>query len=448
MTDNSNTPSADSRTSAAQTTNGEGSFSTQAMTDAFDQVSKLPGQWIQRLGATWELTWGGSTRDWVNRLQTGLATSGASQSLTILKADVAELIRHVSAEQFTVIIEALPMAAHRALVASLVYHTVQDPESELGAASAKAYGLSQFPMVVGAEGDVQVDASSALISALIGVSVTQTTLSVAGSLMGSVLLSRLLKSSDQLRQAALKQGGDPFSADEWAMVREVLMQGSSPEPDWYLMVTNTGVQGAQIGEFLSKALRNLSQNELLLLIAPLPLRPFFFGVALLTNDVVLSVGRTAESAWDGANASRRLELAFAQLAQAKRLPTPEQFIAAEESVMAATDQAVRSLLVKYLYLVVEGFDPQLRNQMLNEWGQRLNQWNPLQFFQGSISGDWIESMVEALESAWEAYPKLESLKVATTGLREAREYGLAVEQARVLRRIMVELDPDADPESL
>ncbi len=412
--------------------------------ESFAELPQHSDTWVQSLLAAAQLQWGGVVRESREQILVSLATSRLEGSLQGLEYTVTDLMNRLTPPQVRVLISSLPTAADRAMVASLFYHAaITAGQDALSLTCAKAYGTSGLPLVLDAEDQIQTQASAALITALVAIEVATGTSAVILQLLGTRELKKLFKADALLRREAILKGATLAPEDEdWQPFRNLLSQRPEQTNDLWLQMTDWGIQAAQLAEFIGQRMGELVRSDWVRLAIPLPL--VLEAIQLLTSDMVLGVSHAVESSLDATSAARRIELLLLNLPQAQRIPVASQIQSALPQVLQVVDQTLGPLLAKQLDAAVEGFDPQLRNAMLNQWGRQINLWSPWQFFQGWGSREWILRMQQTMDQLWQDYPGLTSVQIYSRGLEAAKEYNRTMEQAECLRQTIQELDPSFD----
>lgn len=443
----------------------------QSLRDSWTQLEvfarEIPNQSQRAMQQTWavvQLRLGGQARDLQEQLSGALAAARISGELEPLERQVMQVAEQLTPAQMEVLIEALPLAADRALVASSYVQGVDkaistDPQAapsdrlDLGAldpyhrtSAARAYGLSGLPIVIGTEDRVRVDASGALVSAIVSIQIAGATAATALSFVGTPELRRLLKADDQLRSQAMGQGRKLLPPEEnWQLLKQLLNRsdssGTDPIWDGPLALTQLGIEGAQLAEFIGEQIRSILKLGLLRALTPPILME---ALQLLTSDLLFAVGISMEATLESTGAARRVELVLEALPKAQRIPSPYQVWEQAPAVTAEADRRLRPLLAKQIGLVANGLDPQMRNTTLNQIGQQLNLWNPFQFISGWQGREWLTSVAQRLQELELSYPDLPCLQIYASGLEEALEVGRVMEQARILRSTAQRLDLDGD----
>jgi hypothetical protein len=431
----------------------------------WQELPRRSEETLQQTLARLQLEWGGLCREARDRLQATLDKARATSSPEPLQQDLQALLPLLSPRQWEVVIGSLERAADRAWVASLLYHSLQDQaysgaetngipswagaltaeqRSTLEAMSLRAYGNSRLPLVVDKSGEIQVKASAALLAALIAVEIGSVGSAGALSLLGTPELRKLLNAEGKLRRSVLKQGRTALTEEEWQTLRQWLDPKGSP-PDWYLSLTQLGIQTTQVGDYLARRLREFFQSEWIKLVIPPLYHLVIDAVRLLTGEVFLSVGTTLEAALESAEAERRLELLLQALPQARHIPSPERIQAALPAVVEAAETTLRPLLGRQLMTVADIFDPPLRNESLNELGRQLNLWNPLQFLLTWGTSGWLEALLDQIKELQQTYPEMPLWESYRQGVEAAVQAPRVMEQAEALRLTAKSLDPEIEP---
>lgn len=420
---------------------------------------------VQQTLARLQLEWGGLCREARDRLQSALEQSRTAGSPEPIHRELQALLPLLNPCQWEVVIGSLRRAADRAWVASLLYHGLQEaayPEAEshgipswartltsdqcsaLEAMSARAYGNSRLPLVMDKSGQIQVKASAALLAALIAIEIGSVGSAGALSLLGTPELRKLLNAEGKLRRTGLKQGRTALTEEEWQTLRRWLDPKGSPS-DWYLNLTQVGIQTTQVGDYAARRLREFFQSEWIKLVIPPLYHLVIDAVRLLTGEVFLSVGTTLESALESAEAERRLELVLQALPQARNIPRPNQIQAAIPAVVEAAEKLLRPLLARQLMTVADIFDPPIRNESLNELGRQLNLWNPFQFLLTWSTAGWLEALLDQISELQQTYPEMPLWESYRQGLETAVQAPRVMDQAEALRLTAKSLDPKLDP---
>lgn len=239
---------------------------------------------VQQTLARLQLEWGGLCREARDRLQAALDRARSATSPEPIRRELQALLPLLNPCQWEVVIGSLGRAADRAWVASLLYHGLQEPaetdswvlsseqRSALEAMSARAYGNSRLPLVMDKTGQIQVTASAALLVTLIAIEIGSVGSAGALSLLGTPELRRLLNAEGKLRRTGLKQGRTALTQEEWQTLRRWLDPKGSP-PDWYLNLTQVGIQTTQVGDYAARRLREFFQSEWIKLVIPPPVSP-------------------------------------------------------------------------------------------------------------------------------------------------------------------------------
>jgi hypothetical protein len=424
---------------------------------------------VQQTLARLQLEWGGLCREARDRLQSALEQSRTAGSPEPVHRELQALLPLLNPCQWEVVIGSLRRAADRAWVASLLYHGLQEPahpdgipswaqtltsdqRSALEAMSARAYGNSRLPLVVATAvqsnmdkaGQIQVKASAALLAALIAIEIGSVGSAGALSLLGTPELRKLLNAEGKLRRTGLKQGRTALTEEEWQTLRRWLDPKGSP-PDWYLNLTQVGIQTTQVGDYVARRLREFFQSEWIKLVIPPLYHLVIDAVRLLTGEVFLSVGTTLESALESAEAGRRLELVLQALPQARNIPSPDRIQAAIPAVVEAAEKILRPLLARQLMTVADIFDPPIRNESLNELGRQLNLWNPFQFLLTWSTAGWLEALLDQISELQQTYPEMPLWESYRQGVETAAQAPRVMDQAEALRLTAKSLDPKLDP---
>jgi hypothetical protein len=348
----------------------------------------------------------------------------------------------ITPHQLTVAIGELPAAGDRALAAAACFAVLGEsaptaqPAAAYGRELARTYAESGFPLILDSTGtSVAIEASTALVAAIVAVAVSQRTAAGLRQFFGPGELGKMLGADGTLRRQALARSRQQLPEDtEWQTARSRLTDDfAAQSDDPFLAATHLGIQGAQVGEFAAKYMRRLLNSNALQLVIPLPLHPAIDAVRLLTSDLVLNVSSVMESSLETASSIRQLELVLEVLPQAQQLPQPSVFQAIRPEVVAGVDRALRPLLAQQLNALANGFDPKLRNNWLNDVGRQLNQWNPIQWTQGWFNQPWVLSWLEATEQLCRVYPDMPVLQNYAAGVRHAVECDRLMEQAEALR---------------
>ncbi|MFQ3614542.1 MAG: hypothetical protein SNJ68_12635 [Cyanobacteriota bacterium] len=425
----------------------------------WQELPKRSEETVQQTLARLQLEWGGLCREARDRLQQALETARDDTSLQPIQEEIRALLPLLNPSQWEVVIASLARASDRALVASLLFHWGQQqphPEtitdgipspapaqlSALEAMSARAYGNSRMPLVMDKSGQIQVKASAALLATLIAIEIGSVGSAGALSLLGTPELRKLLSADGKLRQTGLKQGRTALSEEEWQTLRRWLdPKGSPPGEDWYLSLTQVGIQTTQVGDYVARRLREFFQSEWIKLLIPPLYHLVIDAMRLLTGEVFLSVGTTLESALESAEAGRRLELVLQALPQARNIPTPERIQSAIPAVTEAAEKTLKPLLARQLMAVADTFDPPIRNEGLNELGRQLNLWNPFQFLLTWSSAGWLEALLDQIQQLQTTYPEMPLWESYGQGVEAAAEAPRVMDQAEALRLTAKSLDP-------
>lgn len=431
----------------------------------WQELPRRSEETVQQTLARWQLEWGGLCREARDRLQATLDKARATTSPEPLRRELQALLPLLNPCQWEVVIGSLERAADRAWVASLLYHSLQEPphpeaatngipawagaltseqRSTLEAMSLRAYGNSRLPLVMDRGGEIQVEASAALLAALIAVEIGSVGSAGALSLLGTPELRKLLNAEGKLRRSVLKQGRTVLTEEEWQTLRQWLDPKGSP-PDWYLSLTQVGIQTTQVGDYLARRLREFFQSEWIKLAIPPLYHLVIDAVRLLTGEVFLSVGTTLESALESAEAGRRLELLLQALPQARHIPSPERIQAALPAVVEAAETTLRPLLARQLMTVADIFDPPIRNESLNELGRQLNLWNPLQFLLTWGTSGWLGALLDEIKKLQQTYPEMPLWESYRQGVETAVQAPRVMDQAEALRLTAKSLDPKIEP---
>ncbi len=418
---------------------------------------------VQQTLARLQLQWGGLCREARDRLQSALKQTETAASLEAVHQELQALLPLLNASQWEVVIASLERASDRALVASLLYHRVQeqphpeaptdgipslpltpvltpDQRSSMQAMSARAYGNSRMPLVMDKTGQIQVKASAALLATLIAIQIGSVGSAGALSLLGTPELRKLLSADGKLRQTGLKQGRTALTEEEWQTLRRWLDPKGSP-PDWYLNLTQMGIQTTQVGDYVARRLREFFQSEWIKLLIPPLYHLVIDAMRLLTGEVFLSVGTTLESALESAEAGRRLELVLQALPQARNIPSPDRIQESIPAVTEAAEKILKPLLARQLMAVADTFDPPIRNEGLNELGRQLNLWNPFQFLLTWSSAGWLEALLDQIAELQQTYPELPLWESYGQGIEAAAQASRVMDQAEALRLTAKSLDP-------
>jgi len=407
---------------------------------------------VQQTLARLQLEWGGLCREARDRLQAALDRARSATSPEPIRRELQALLPLLNPCQWEVVIGSLGRAADRAWVASLLYHGLQEPaetdswvlsseqRSALEAMSARAYGNSRLPLVMDKTGQIQVTASAALLVTLIAIEIGSVGSAGALSLLGTPELRRLLNAEGKLRRTGLKQGRTALTQEEWQTLRRWLDPKGSP-PDWYLNLTQVGIQTTQVGDYAARRLREFFQSEWIKLVIPPLYHLVIDAVRLLTGEVFLSVGTTLESALESAEAGRRLELVLQALPQARNIPDPDRIQAAIPAVVEAAEKALRPLLARQLMTVANIFDPPIRNESLNELGRQLNLWNPFQFLLTWGTAGWLAALLDQIDELQQTYPEMPLWESYRQGVETAAQAPRVMDQAEALRLTAKSLDP-------
>ncbi|MCF2971426.1 hypothetical protein L1047_09495 [Synechococcus sp. Nb3U1] len=427
---------------------------------SWQELPQRSEETVQQTLARLQLEWGGLCREARDRLQKALEAAEATGSLQPIPAEIRALLPLLNPSQWEVVIASLARASDRALVASLLFHWGQEqphPEtptdgipsvlspdqcSSLETMSARAYGNSRMPLVMDKSGQIQVKASAALLATLIAIEIGSVGSAGALSLLGTPELRKLLSADGKLRQTGLKQGRTALTEEEWQTLRRWLdPKGSPPSNDWYLNLTQLGIQTTQVGDYVARRLREFFQSEWIKLLIPPLYHLVIDAMRLLTGEVFLSVGTTLESALESAEAGRRLELVLQALPQARNIPTPERIQAAIPAVTEAAEKTLKPLLARQLMAVADTFDPPIRNEGLNELGRQLNLWNPFQFLLTWSSAGWLEALLDQIQQLQTTYPEMPLWESYGQGIEAAAEASRVMDQAEALRLTAKSLDP-------
>lgn len=400
-------------------------MSSQGSLDWISLLWQQSEQTVQRTLTSIQLEWGGEIRAYWESMMVALATVRLTQSLESLETSLQDAAA-LSPIQLEGVIAAIPIAAERALVASYLYHHYEDDRYR--SVAARSYGLSGLPIVLNREEQVEIKASAALVATLIAVDIAGATSDAILTLFGSTYLKKLLKADQTLREESFQN-----SQQVLALEQATLQQ------DWYLSLTHIGIQAAQIAEFLGLQLKGILNSRFLQLLIPgLVLE----ALELLTSDLLFSVGNTLEAQLDDANSIRRLELLGEALPRAQRIPSPTDVLRLTPTILGQVEDCLRPLLAKQLKAQVEALDPQLRNTWLNQLGQQLNLWNPMQFLQATLLREWLIQTQSRIETLRVRYPSLSILPIYANGLEIALEQNRLMDQAQALRSTLKELDPN------
>jgi hypothetical protein len=398
--------------------------------DAPDWIAVLwqqSEQTLQRTLTSVQMEWGGEVRSYWEKIMVALATVRLSQSLESLETPLQEVVSRLSPIQLEAVIGEIPIAAERALVASYLYHHQFDEHYR--SIAARSYGLSGLPLVLNRDEQIHVEASAVLGATLIAVNIAGATSDAILPLFGSPYLKKLLKAEQELREESLQKSQRVLETAQANVL--------TSQEDWYLSLTNVGIQAAQITEFLGLQLKAILNSRLLQLLIPgLALE----ALELLTSDLLFSVSNTLEAQLDDANSLRRLTLLGEALPLAQRIPFPADVLRLTPTVLKHMEECLRPLLVKQLKANVEALDPQIRNTWLNEIGRQLNLWNPMQFLQATILREWLIQTQSRVEVLRIRYPSLRILAVYSKGLEAALEQNRLMEQAQSLRATLQNLD--------
>lgn len=427
---------------------------------SWQELPQRSEETVQQTLARLQLEWGGLCREARDRLQKALEAAKATGSLQPIQAEIRALLPLLNPSQWEVVIASLARASDRALVASLLFHWRQEqphpetptdgipssptatPPAALEAMSARAYGNSRMPLVMDKSGQIQVKASAALLATLIAIEIGSVGSAGALSLLGTPELRKLLSADGKLRQTGLKQGRTALTEEEWQTLRRWLdPKGSPPSDDWYLNLTQLGIQTTQVGDYVARRLREFFQSEWIKLLIPPLYHLVIDAMRLLTGEVFLSVGTTLESALESAEAGRRLELVLQALPQARNIPTPERIQAAIPAVTEAAEKTLKPLLARQLMTVADTFDPPIRNEGLNELGRQLNLWNPFQFLLTWSSAGWLEALLDQIQQLQTTYPEMPLWESYGQGIEAAAEASRVMDQAEALRLTAKSLDP-------
>lgn len=429
----------------------------------WQELPRRSEETVQQTLARLQLEWGGLCREARDRLQRALERAETAASLEPIQQELQALLPLLNASQWEVVILSLRRASDRALVASLLHQGVQEqpnpanPEYEtdgipslmtpdqrasLEAMSARAYGNSRMPLVMDKTGQIQVKASAALLATLIAIEIGSVGSAGALSLLGTPELRKLLSADGKLRQTGLKQGRTALTEEEWQTLRRWLdPKGSPPSDDWYLNLTQMGIQTTQVGDYVARRLREFFQSEWIKLLIPPLYHLVIDAMRLLTGEVFLSVGTTLESALESAEAGRRLELVLQALPQARNIPSPDRIQAAIPAVTEAAEKTLKPLLARQLMAVADTFDPPIRNEGLNELGRQLNLWNPFQFLLTWSSAGWLEALLDQIGELQQTYPEMPLWESYGQGIEAAAEASRVMDQAEALRLTAKSLDP-------
>ncbi|MEN9202617.1 MAG: hypothetical protein Q6K80_02980 [Thermostichus sp. DG_1_6_bins_120] len=421
---------------------------------SWQELPQRSEETVQQALARLQLEWGGLCREARDRLQKALDTGEVIASLQPVREEIQALLPLLNPSQWEVVIASLKRASHRAAVASLIFHwrqlhpeTAGIPLSEaqfsgLEVMSARAYGNSRMPLVMDKSGQIQVKASAALLATLIAIEIGSVGSAGALSLLGTPELRKLLHADGKLRQTGLKQGRSALTEEEWQTLRRWLdPKGSPPADDWYLNLTQVGIQTTQVGDYVARRLREFFQSEWIKLFIPPLYHLVIDAMRLLTGEVFLSMGTTLEAALESAEAGRRLELVLQSLPQARNIPTPDRIRSAIPAVTEAAEKILKPLLARQLMAVADIFDPPLRNQALNELGRQLNLWNPFQFLLTWGSAGWLEALLDQLQQLQATYPEMPLWESYCQGVEAAAEASRVMDQAEALRLVAKNLDP-------
>ncbi|MGQ9838207.1 MAG: hypothetical protein ACUVRV_09645 [Cyanobacteriota bacterium] len=420
----------------------------------WQELPKRSEEAVQQALARLQLEWGGLCREARDRLQKALQAAEAAGSLQPVEEEIRALLPLLNLSQWEVVIASLARASQRALVASFLFHWGQQqlhPETTtdriytpqaLEVMSARAYGNSRMPLVMDKTGQIQVKASAALLATLIAIDIGSIGSAGALSLLGTPELRKLLSADGKLRRTGLKQGRTALSEEEWQTLRRWLdPKGSPPSEDWYLSLTQVGIQTTQVGDYVARRLREFFQSEWIKLLIPPLYHLVIDAMRLLTGEVFLSVGTTLESTLESAEAGRRLELVLQALPQAQNIPTPEQIQAAIPAVIEAAETTLKPLLAQQLMAVADIFDPPIRNEALNKLGRQLNLWNPFQFLLTWSSAGWLEALLDQIQHLQTTYPEMPLWESYGQGIEAAAQASRVMDQAEALRLTAKTLDP-------
>lgn len=431
----------------------------------WQELPRRSEETVQQTLARLQLEWGGLCREARDRLQRALERAETAASLEPLQQELQALLPLLNPSQWEVVILSLQRASDRALVASLLHQWVRehpDPEPEtdgipssflspdlrasLEAMSARAYGNSRMPLVMDKTGQIQVKASAALLTTLIAIEIGSVGSAGALSLLGTPELRKLLSADGKLRQTGLKQGRTALTEEEWQTLRRWLdPKGSPPGDDWYLNLTQIGIQTTQVGDYVARRLREFFQSEWIKLLIPPLYHLVIDAMRLLTGEVFLSVGTTLEAALESAEAGRRLELVLQALPQARNIPSPDRIRAAIPAVTEAAEKTLKPLLARQLMAVADTFDPPIRNEGLNELGRQLNLWNPFQFLLTWSSAGWLEALLDQIGELQQTYPEMSLWESYGQGIEAAAAAPRVMDQAEALRLTAKSLDPKLEP---
>ncbi|MEN9231574.1 MAG: hypothetical protein Q6L68_11755 [Thermostichus sp. DG02_5_bins_236] len=426
----------------------------------WQELPRRSEETVQQTLARLQLEWGGLCREARDRLQNALQVAETKGSLQPIQEEIRALLPLLNPSQWEVVIASLARASNRAVVASLLFHWGQQqphPEtatdgipapltatqlSALEVMSARAYGNSRMPLVMDKSGQIQVKASAALLATLIAIEIGSVGSAGALSLLGTPELRKLLSADGKLRQTGLKQGRTALSEEEWQTLRRWLdPKGSPPSEDWYLSLTQVGIQTTQVGDYVARRLREFFQSEWIKLLIPPLYHLVIDAMRLLTGEVFLSVGTTLEAALESAEAGRRLELVLQALPQARNIPTPDRIQSAIPAVTEAAEKTLKPLLARQLMAVADTFDPPIRNEGLNELGRQLNLWNPFQFLLTWSSAGWLEALLDQLQQLQTTYPEMPLWESYGQGIEAAAAASRVMDQAEALRLTAKGLDP-------
>jgi hypothetical protein len=378
---------------------------------------------LQQIQAVTQLQLGGTVRDLRDRLMQELTAVRMSGSLPGLAALVTEVAQSLTPSQIDVVVASLPIAPDRALIASLLHQVAQQEANswgDLAEVSRRAYVTSGLPLIVDGQGEIEVEASAALLSLLIAVEVVNDKAQV----YGTANLRKLVQADVELRRNALKKTSESLpEQEEWQKSRAILAKDPEAAADPVLTLTEFGIQATQVAEFCTQALKQLLWSNLLTGIITLPPQIVMEVILLLFSDPMFIL---VESGFESMSVARRVELVVDLLMQVQTVPAPEHIQQSAAQVIAQTDHLLRPWMAKQLQITADALDPQLRNDWLNQMGQQLNLWNPLQFFDGLLNRIWLGSAAQKMQELQERYP----------GLAVARQYGAAVQRANAVDRLM------------
>ncbi len=431
----------------------------QSLQDSLAQIEVMVRDLPSQSQRAWQQTWavlqlrlGGQAQELRQRLSSALAATRITGELDHLQTEVLEGARQLTPAQMEVLLDALPLASDRALVASL-YTQVLDLDPQLDpnhhGSATRAYGLSGLPIVIGAEDQVQVEASAALVSAIVSIQIAGATAATALSFVGTPELRRLLRADDQLRSKALAQGRKLLPEEENWQLLKLLLNRTAPEGadqvwDGPLALTQLGIEGAQLAEFIGEQIKSILNIGLLRAFTPPILME---ALQFLTSDLLFAVGISVEAALESTGAARRVELVLEALPKAQRIPSPQQVWEYSPQVLRVAEQRLRPLLSKQILAAANGLDPQMRNTTLNQIGQQLNLWNPFQFISGWQGREWLSSVAQRLQELEINYSNLGCLQIYAAGLEEALQAARVMEQARILRSTAQQIDAESAEET-